>query len=202
MMACLGEHEMSCAQPCGTGLPTGAAAPRLRSMTTVVVGSAPPPLRDWLDERRRLGLDVRDERWEGVLHVAPYAGSAHGRLEAQLDFLLYPRARAAGLVAGGRFNLGDAADYRIPDGGYHHDISGATYVETAAVVVEILSADDESYAKLPFYAARGVDEVIMVDPADRSVRCWRLAGVSYVEQPASEVLDVSTTALADELDWP
>lgn len=171
-------------------------------MTTVVVGSAPPPLRHWLDERCRLGLDARDERWEGVLHVAPYAGSAHGRLEAQLDFLLYPRARAAGLVAGGRFNLGDAADYRIPDGGYHHDTTGGTYVETAAVVVEILSPDDESYAKLPFYAARGVAEVIMVDPADRSVRCWHLAEDGYREEPASDVLGVSTTTLADELDWP
>ncbi len=44
-------------------------------MTTVLVGGVPPVLEQWLERRRRLGLDRRDEVWEGVLHVAPYAGS-------------------------------------------------------------------------------------------------------------------------------
>jgi len=40
---------------------------------------------------------------------------------------------------------------------------------TAAAVVEILSPDDESWQKLPFYAEHHVDEVLFVDPAQRTI---------------------------------
>ena len=35
---------------------------------------------DFLEERRRLGIDVRDELWEGVVHLVPPPASAHARL--------------------------------------------------------------------------------------------------------------------------
>ena len=43
------------------------------------------------------------------------------------------------------------------------------FVSSAALIVEILSPDDESWQKLPFYAASGVDEVVIADPRDQSV---------------------------------
>jgi hypothetical protein len=36
-----------------------------------------------LDERRRLGLDRRDEMWDGVLHVVPPPKDAHQSLGAE-----------------------------------------------------------------------------------------------------------------------
>jgi len=174
-------------------------------MTTVLVGGVPPVLEQWLGERRRLGLDRRDEVWEGVLHVvAPYASSGHGELEDQIGRLLYDPAKAAGLVPGGRFILGDPDDYRIPDGGYHWQRPyGAAWVPTAALVVEIRSPGDETDAKFGFYAARRVAEVIVVDPAQRSVRWWRLGDDGeYAEQPGSALLEMDAATLAGELDWP
>lgn len=34
-------------------------------------------LGPWLEERRRLGLDGRDEVWEGILHMVPAAAFEH-----------------------------------------------------------------------------------------------------------------------------
>ncbi len=39
---------------------------------------------------------------------------------------------------------------------------------TADLVVEVRSPDDESYAKLDFYAAKGVREVLVLHPAEGS----------------------------------
>jgi len=174
-----------------------------RHVTTVLVGDVPPVLEQWLGERRRLGLDRRDEVWEGALHVAPYAGSGHGRLESQLERLLYDRAVEVGLTPGGRFNLGEAGNYRVPDVGYHRDTSGAAWIPTEALIVEIRSPGDETDAKFSFYAAHRVQEILVVDPAQRSVRWWQLGDDGgYAEQPGSTLLDPDAATLAAELDWP
>lgn len=170
-------------------------------MTTVFAGGLPPEVGGWLERRRRLGLDARDEVWEGVLHVAPYAAEGHGELEDVLAALLRPRALRAGLVPGGRFNLGVAEDYRVPDLGYKWASGRGTYVATAAVVVEVLSPGDETLAKLPFYSARGVREVLVVDPGARAVRCWELVAGAYEEAVRSRLLGVSAGELAAELGW-
>ena len=99
----------------------------------------------------------------------PAPRSSHGRLDRQLSRLLHDAAERAGLVDTSTFNLGRPDDYRVPDAGYHRAEPAAVYLPTAAVVVEVVSPRDETYAKLPFYAARGVDEVLVVDPALRRV---------------------------------
>ena len=43
------------------------------------------------------------------------------------------------------------------------------YLATAALVVEIVSPDDHTWEKLEFYAAHSVDELLIVDPAERRV---------------------------------
>jgi Uma2 family endonuclease len=44
---------------------------------------------------------------------------------------------------------------------------------TAELVVELRSPGDESYEKLPWYAARGVTEVLIVDPTTRRFELYR-----------------------------
>lgn len=73
---------------------------------------------------------------------------------------------------------------------------------TAPVVVEIVLPDDESWAKLDFYAAREVDEVLIVDPAARRVTWLTRDGAGYAEAEGSALLGISTADLASRIDWP
>ena len=129
-----------------------------------------------LAERRRLGLDGRDEMWDGVLHVVPPASTAHQELGGELFVVLRALARRAGLRSfyeTGLFRTAD--DYRIPDQLYCP--SGAVRphgVNGAELVVEIRSPGDETYAKLDFYAATGVREVLVVHPDAARVELFRL----------------------------
>ena len=66
--------------------------------------------------------------------------------------------------------------------------------------MEIVSPDDETFAKFGFYAAHGVFEVLVALPEEREVRC---CDPSTGEQHAvSRVLGVQMRELSAELDWP
>ena len=90
-------------------------------------------------------------------------------------------ARDAQLIpAAGDFNLGDSEhNFRVPDGGLHRSGVAETWLATAALVIEIVSPNDESWDKLPFYAAHNVDEVLIVDPAKRSIDWLALTDGEY-----------------------
>ena len=62
--------------------------------------------------------------------------------------------------------------------------------------------NDESEAKLPFYAAHNVDEVLIVDPQARSVSSLGLEDGSYEEIEHSAVIDLGLRELAERIDWP
>ncbi len=171
-------------------------------MRTVVLGERPVELEDLIARRRALGQDGHDEIWEGDYHVAPHAHSHHGMVERQVEVRLFGPARAAGLVTGGSFNLGEPTDFRVPDGGYHRTAPHTLYVPTAAIVVEVLSPSDETFAKFGFYAAHGVEEILVADPATRTVRCWHLVGGRYGESAASGLLGLPMAALQADIDWP
>jgi Uma2 family endonuclease len=171
-------------------------------MTTVVLGERPTELQQLIEQRQRLGQDRHDEVWDGVYHMAPFARSTYGYVQAQLTALLYPLALAVGLVPIAGFNLGEPNDFRVPDYGYHRSRPSALYLPTAAVVVEVVSPDDESYAKFGFYAAHGVDELIYADPQARSVRIWQLRDGEYAEAGGSALLGVTAGRLTADLDWP
>lgn len=164
----------------------------------------PPELERFLERRRRLGLDGYDEVWEGVYHVAPMARGRHGWLQSQLDRILGPYADAADLVGLGPFNLGDGPDdFRVPDLGYHRLLDPEElYFPTAAVVVEVRSPGDETYDKLSFYAAHDVGEVLVVEPEERRVHVFAVAGDHYEEAPSSTLLGVSAAGLEAALRWP
>ena len=69
-------------------------------------------------------------------------------------------------------------------------------------MVEIVSPGDETWEKLPFYAAHRVDEVLIVDPQERSVSWLELAGGEYRPIERSGLVDLGAQGLAERLDWP
>ncbi len=98
--------------------------------------------------------------------------------------------------------MGSPSNFRVPDLGYHRTRPGTLYVETAALLVEVLSPDDQTFAKFGFYAEHRVDELLVADGGTRTVRCWHLTDGRYVEQPRSALLDLGMTTLVAEIDWP
>jgi Uma2 family endonuclease len=161
-----------------------------------------------LAERARLGLDGRDEMWDGVVHMVPPAGGRHQRLGSKLLVTLDPVATRLGLVASYETGLFRSADdYRVPGLVFcraeHVSERGA---EGADLVVELRSPGDESYAKLDFYAALGVREVLVVRPDDRTVELFRLVDTRLLPVSAdaegglrSDVLGVRCVTRDDAL---
>ncbi|MEY2513637.1 MAG: hypothetical protein QOJ89_995, partial [bacterium] len=128
----------------------------------------------------------------------------HARVATQLTLLLDAPARAAGLLlAMHEFNLGESEhDFRVPDGGLHRPAAAGMWHATAALVVEIPSPDDESRQKLAFYAEHDVDEVLLVDPAERTVTWLALHDGAYRPVERSRLIELGPTELAERLDWP
>lgn len=153
-----------------------------------------------IEERARLGIDTRDECWDGEWHLANPPKRWNVMLVGTLFEVLAPIARERGLVPypDGLGIFGGERDWRVPDlalirPGDEID-DGAT---SAAMVVEVRSPGDDSYAKLGFYAEREVDEVLVVHE-DRRIELYRrrddgtLVRVEHERGGArSEVLDVT-----------
>ncbi len=144
-----------------------------------------------------------DEIWEGVLHMVPAPNYGHGDLESQLHAILRPLARRAGLTMIGQSNLGEGEhDFRVPDCALHRPGASGTWHSTAALVIEIVSPHDESWEKLPFYAAHDVEEVLIVDPAKRSVDWLGLDGGEYRPIERSGLIELGASELGALIDWP
>jgi Uma2 family endonuclease len=173
-------------------------------MSTLVLDPATPELEALKERRRRSGLDRLDEVWAGVLHMVPAPSYEHAVVSQQLAVLLDAPARAAGLVpAMGEFNLGESEhDFRVPDGGLHRPGASGIWLPTAALVVEIVSPEDETWQKLPFYAAHEVDEVLIVDPGERSVHWLARSAERYREVDRSGLIELRRAELAERIDWP
>jgi Putative restriction endonuclease len=175
---------------------------RLEAMRTVISDPPPADFEALLERRRRWGADRHDEVWEGVMHMIPAPGQAHWMLDQQLAVRLDAPARAAGLIAGGEFNLGDRDDYRVPDRGLHRPETAGDWCRTAALVVEIVSPGDETWEKLSFYAAHDVDELLIVDSPKRSVTWLGLRDGEYQPIQRSALIKLGAVELAEQLDWP
>ncbi len=173
-------------------------------MRTLILDPPTAGLEELIARRRRSGLDRLDEVWQGVLHMVPAPGEAHARITQQLAELLGPLARAAELIPMmGEFNLGESEhDFRVPDGGLHRTGGWGTWAPTAAVVVEIISPGDETWEKLPFYGARQVDELLIVDPVERKVNWLAFDHGDYRPVERSSLIDLGPADLAGAIDWP
>ena len=164
----------------------------------------PPPaeFEALLEQRQRLGQDLYDEVWDGVLHMNPTPAGRHGQIEYQLAVLLTPLSKTAGLTITGTFNLGSVGDYRVPDGGLHREWRDQVWYGTAALVIEIVSPDDETWNKLDFYAARGVEELLIVDPLAKQVSWMGLERGEYKHLKRSGLIELGAAGLAEQIDWP
>ncbi|MDB4956275.1 MAG: hypothetical protein JWO36_3844 [Myxococcales bacterium] len=153
----------------------------IETMRAVVIS----PPKHWLEERRRLGLDHKDEVWDGVLHMVSPPALVHQLFGSALERLLDRLAAARGLrvvrEAGVFGPEGSDKNYRIPD----LSIADPKYLSKRGIearselVIEILSPDDESRDKLPFFAACGIPEVWLVDPNTRMTEIYVLRGTGY-----------------------
>jgi Uma2 family endonuclease len=171
---------------------------------TLVLDPATAGLEPILERRKLSGLDRMDEIWEGVLHMVPAPSHAHGSIEAQLMEQLGPRGRKAGLELIGQSNLGEGEhNFRVPDCSLHRPGAHGVWHATAALVVEVVSPNDESWEKLPFYAEHSVEEVLIVDPQQRSVEWLGLVdGRRYEPIARSGLIELGADELAGALRWP
>ncbi|HEY5342411.1 MAG TPA: Uma2 family endonuclease [Solirubrobacteraceae bacterium] len=172
-------------------------------MPTLVMDPAPAEIEALIERRRRRGLDHRDEIWDGVYRMNPPPSHEHQVILQQLALLLDGLARNAGLEPViQEFGLGSSEEFRVPDGGLHRPGATGVWHSTAALVVEIVSPGDDTWRKLPFFAAHQVDEVLIVDPAEHAVHWLGLAGGEYRPIERSGLIDLGPGELAGRLDWP
>ena len=149
---------------------------------------------DVLAERHRRGADRHDEVWDGVLHMVPQPTPTHNLYQLALRDALGPIARRLGLEVFTEAALYvprvDERNYRVPDLSFARvDQRTPRGLDGAELVIEVLSPDDESRAKLPFFARAGVREVWIVEPQARTVELYELADGSHVRvQPGGGVL--------------
>jgi Uma2 family endonuclease len=172
-------------------------------MRVLALDSSLPEIEALLESRRISGRDRSDEMWDGVLHLSPHSNVRHAHLSQQLAEILGPLARDAGLIpAVAEFNLGDSdQDYRVPDGGLLRDRIDHLFVPSPALVIEIRSPNDESWEKLPFYAAHGVDEVLIIEPESREVHWLQFQDGQYAATERSALIDLSAAQLTAGLVW-
>jgi Uma2 family endonuclease len=151
---------------------------------------------DILEWRRRIGIDIWDEMWEGVLHMPPAPNRTHQDLQATIEMWLRVHwARPRGNKVYHEINLASPGgwpnDYRIPDllllTPDRFGIDCNEYFEgPPLVVVEIRSPGDETAEKMPFYAKLGVPEVWVVDRDTKAPELYVLEGSDYKSQPPDD----------------
>jgi Uma2 family endonuclease len=171
-------------------------------MRTLLPDPPPAEVQAFLERRRKLDQDRKDEVWEGVYHVVPAPHDRHADLQAQIIVLLNPPARRAGLRPRGELNLGAPKNFRVPDAALLRPGPGGVYLPTAALVVEILSPGDETWQKLPFYAAHHVDEFLILDPDTHQIHWLGLTADGYEPIEQSALIDLGPTELDRLIDWP
>ena len=116
--------------------------------------------------------------------------------------ILGPLAKGAGLTGRTACNIGQPSDFRVPDQAYFRERTSLTWYPSAAIVVEVVSPGDESRRKLDFYHAVGVEELLLVDPGERTAE-WLVRGTeAFRPIDRSVLLGITSTELTAAIDWP
>ena len=161
----------------------------------------------YVEERRLRGLDVRDEMWEGELHMVPPPFDNHQHVTVELMLILGPLAKVRGLLPRfetGLFRPGVDDDYRVPDQMYTRpELRTERGIEGGAdLVVEVRSPHDETDRKIPWYFDLGVTEVLVVDPRQLAVALHRSGEPVAADEAGrvrSEVLGVAFASVESGL---
>ena len=154
----------------------------------------PVAIPEILRFRERTGADRFDEMWEGVLHMPP-SPSFHHQSHAShiLNFFVEVWCPRVGGAAVMQVNVSTNdrwdQDYRIPDVSVmlpERVPQGEVMFVRPNVVFEVRSPGDETYDKLPFYAAIGGEAVVVVVERDtKAVQVFALAGGNFILVPPS-----------------
>lgn len=167
----------------------------------------------FLAERKKRGIDHWDEVWDGEVHLGAPRPVTQNALQAELYVWLKGHVERHEL---GRmltpFNLREPGtgdqNFRCPDlgllapGEQRLIDATETWVDGAGgptVVFEIRVPGDDTYEKLPFYAARGARWIVIIHRDTRVPEVHRLAGAQYVAVAAGPDGWVACEPLAVDL---
>ncbi len=136
-------------------------------------------------ERAATGADRYDEVWEGVYMMTPMPNDEHQQIVSRFVAIFEEVLGWPGLaeVRPG-INVSDRRhqwqqNYRVPDVAVflndgQAENCGAYWLGGPDFVVEIVSPDDQTVGKLPFYAAVGVRELLLINRQPWSLRLYQL----------------------------
>jgi hypothetical protein len=173
-------------------------------MTTLVLGPPPPELDALIERRRQAGVDRLDEVWQGFRQMVPGPSFEHAHVAQQLGELLGPLARAAGLVPTmHEFNLGESEhDFRVPDGACTTPEQPACGTRQPPSSWRSSSRATRAGRSSRSTPSTTSDEVLLVDPAERTVTWLALRDRDYGPIQSSGLIELGSTQLAEQLDWP
>jgi len=184
-------------------------------MTTIITD---PSLEETLKAQRCLtGADRYDEVWEGTSMMAPFPNDEHQQIVSRMSAILEDVVGWHGLgeVRPG-VNVSDREEdwtqnYRVPDvavflrDGEARNC-GTHWFGGPDFVVEVISPDDQTREKLPFYEKVAARELLLVDRDPWSLELLRLhegtlaqVGNSSFEKPnvlASDVVPLTFRLIA------
>ena len=154
-----------------------------------------PELLERIERRRIDGLDRYDEWWEGMYRIVTGPTPEHGEFVIAFGAALLPRVRARGLALAAPVNVViDKYDAKVHDlGVFRRDTprTSPAFLDTAELVVEVMSPGERAGEKLPFYASRNVKEYLEVDLRARSVRLLAQRAGEWAAIDRSEVIELS-----------
>ena len=137
-------------------------------------------------ERAATGADHYDEVWDGVYIMAPMANNEHQDFVGFLTGIIQETIRRPrlGKVLPGT-NVTDREDdwtlnYRVPDvavflNGTRAQNRGTHWFGGPDFAIEVVSVDDNSREKIPFYEKVGTRELLVIDRDPWSLELYRLS---------------------------
>ncbi len=138
-------------------------------------------------ERAAVGLDRWDEVWEGTYMMAPLPNAEHQQIASRLVTIFEETVgwNDETLVLAGT-NVSDRhkgweKNYRCPDVVVYLPATRARNYEThwhggPDFAVEVMSDDDRTRDKIPFYSKVGTRELLIIDRDPWSLELLRLSG--------------------------
>jgi Uma2 family endonuclease len=151
-------------------------------------------------EREASGADRFDEVWEGIYMMAPMPNNEHQQMVTRLSSILQEVVgwSGEGEVCAG-VNLSDREkdwnqDYRVPDiavflASGDAQNRGTHWQGAADFLVEVISTDDSTREKLPYYASLGVRELLLIDRDPWAVELYRLGDGQFEPVGVSKLDD-------------
>ena len=160
-------------------------------------------IRRVIRRRRRLGLDRKDEVWNGRYIVMPDPDNTHQDLVGALLTVLrivISWAKLGNAFPGGNISNREdkwTSNYRVPDvtvflNDNPAENRGTHWLGGPDLAVEIVSDNDKSRKKLDFYASVGTRELLIIDRDPWLIELFRLTNGELVSVGQSTIANGHT----------